>query len=651
MSTQELVFTSNRLPLENLLGVILNAEASDPSSTFSLVTLKCRQIIFEFAGQIAASPLVDSNSILMIGHPDLLRSDKFKGFLSKLKLSIYFSQQASSGQIVECLSYTLASRLAPAWNRVGEWLLSGRQFLQASNAIKAVQMKVHFANGRVEVVLKAALVKFPLLKPEDVGVSHEQVEAFLGSESRSALTEQNFGYQNVIVLPRLSRAKLVSVTKKLPEDSKFTSWSAMKRYWKNMYGYRLGDDDEEPVVYYNVSFFNNPPMTYPELTVRKFAPRPIPRTDPEPIVRAFIQDLLVTNRTVCGFAFSLTRPINISNNNFNFTSGTEKPMLKYGFHNQTVPYRNVDQSATYHQPSWTKNEAPASNNNHIAFDGVNEGANGVIDLETVIDCEGDKQIKDVNNENKDESDNGANNNIGVKNNEAKRDPLSKPKIKPTFLARMLSSRTTFAENKKTEQNSTIKPSFSRPKSNILQDVTNRSADISKRPINSLLDSNERSEAKLMKLVRPVTMSKPCFNPKTVTAPKLVTSLKPTASLNHPLPSSSKNTPIQPNSHRMLAPMKKSVPFSSREFKKPLGPTGIQASAPLSAVKKKPTIANVNIDELVHSRRLSEVSKLNVATLLDYCRNSGIKQAKAKSKKDELLRLIYLKHNVISANEQ
>ena len=80
MATQQLVFTSNRLPVESLLSVILTAEPSDPSSAFSSVTLKCRHLIFEFSGKVAASPLVDSNGILLVGHPDLLGSDKFKGW-------------------------------------------------------------------------------------------------------------------------------------------------------------------------------------------------------------------------------------------------------------------------------------------------------------------------------------------------------------------------------------------------------------------------------------------------------------------------------------------------------------------------------------------------------------------------------------------
>ena len=44
--------------------------------------------------------------------------------------------------------------------------------------------------------------------------------------------------------------KLISVTKQ------FSQCSAMKRHWKNMYGYRLdGEEDLEPLVFNNVSFW------------------------------------------------------------------------------------------------------------------------------------------------------------------------------------------------------------------------------------------------------------------------------------------------------------------------------------------------------------------------------------------------------------
>ena len=43
--------------------------------------------------------------------------------------------------------------------------------------------------------------------------------------------------------------KLISIAKELPLGSKFKQWSAMNRYWKNMYEYRLDE------VFYDISFW------------------------------------------------------------------------------------------------------------------------------------------------------------------------------------------------------------------------------------------------------------------------------------------------------------------------------------------------------------------------------------------------------------
>ena len=83
----------------------------------------------------------------------------------------------------------------------------------------------------------------------------------------------------------------------------------LKRYWKNMYGYRLTKDDtEEPEFYVNVVFGGNYTtfdssqnnnnsvssrhiFCYPHWCVRGFQPFPHQRVDPEPIVEQFMQDI------------------------------------------------------------------------------------------------------------------------------------------------------------------------------------------------------------------------------------------------------------------------------------------------------------------------------------------------------------------------
>merc|ERR1719429_863428 len=85
--------------------------------------------------------------------------------LVNTKLGLVLEKQVSTTPALmrDSVSYTLQARLAPAWNKVGDWLLQGRQFLHASNPIEAVEMKVHVADDCVEIALKATVVMFPLM--------------------------------------------------------------------------------------------------------------------------------------------------------------------------------------------------------------------------------------------------------------------------------------------------------------------------------------------------------------------------------------------------------------------------------------------------------------------------------------------------------
>ena len=87
-----------------------------------------------------------------------------------------------------------------------------------------------------------------------MGIGPDLLETFIQADDTFVLTEKDFGKRTLHVLPKLSRAKLVSISKRIPPSSKarINTWNLMKSYWKNMYGYRLGvDETDEPKVYYN----------------------------------------------------------------------------------------------------------------------------------------------------------------------------------------------------------------------------------------------------------------------------------------------------------------------------------------------------------------------------------------------------------------
>ena len=234
---------------------------------FHALVERCRYVLFTFPGELLVSP--QSDHFLLLCDPAFPQTEQFQQLAGKISVVEGWSCPVTSLLMAECLSYTLTARLAPEWNRVGGWLLQGKKFLHHAQPLNAVKMKVNVANEVVEVCVKATKVSFPLINPEDLGIGEDLLETFIEADDSFVLTERDFGKRTLHVLPKLSRAKLVSISKRIPPCSKarVNSWPLMKSYWKNMYGYRLGlDETDEPKVYYNVTFWNGLTLSYPEWT-------------------------------------------------------------------------------------------------------------------------------------------------------------------------------------------------------------------------------------------------------------------------------------------------------------------------------------------------------------------------------------------------
>ena len=325
---------------------------------FHVLVERCRYVLFTFAGEVLVSP--QSDHFLLICDPALPESAKFQQTAEKICVVEAWSSPVTSQLLAERLTYTLSARLAPEWNKVGGWLLQGRKFLHHAQPLQAVNMRVNVAQERLEVCVKATRVSFPLIRPEDLGIGQDLLETFLEADDTFVLTEKDFGRRTLHVLPRLSRAKLVSISKRIPPSSKarINNWNLMKSYWKNMYGYRLGvDETDEPKVYYNVSFWNGLTLTYPEWTVRLTEPRPVPRTDPQPILDNFIKDLLAFNKVVLGRQFGL-EPVPLVPQVTGVTPsyGQEEAVAlcsQPGWPAPTVPYRREElPGETLHSKVW-----------------------------------------------------------------------------------------------------------------------------------------------------------------------------------------------------------------------------------------------------------------------------------------------------------
>ena len=89
-----------------------------------------------------------------------------------------------------------------------------------------------------------------------------------------------------------------------------------------------------------VSFWNGLILTYPEWTVRLADPRPVPGTDPQPILDNFIKDLLTFNNIVLGLQFCLVPVEPLVTPSYGQEEEEEPPA-------PTVPYRKEQQKPEF----------------------------------------------------------------------------------------------------------------------------------------------------------------------------------------------------------------------------------------------------------------------------------------------------------------
>ena len=316
--------------------------ASSADELYHVVLERSRMVLFECSDHVLVSP--QSDHFLLICDPAYPEADQFKQMARKISVVEAWSSPVTSQVLAECLTYSFSAMLAPEWNWVGGWLLEGSKFLHQAEPLDAVRMRINVANERVEVSVKATKVDFPLISPEDLGVGEDLLERFLQADPGSVLTQRDLGERTLHVLPRLNRAKLMSISKVIPPcpQARLTSWASMKRFWQNLHGYRLGvEETDEPQVFYNLEFWNGLTFTYPEWTVRLSDPRPVPGTDPQPILDHFMKDLLTFNKIVLGLQFCLVPVEPLVTPSYGQEEEEEPPA-------PTVPYRKEQQEPEFH---------------------------------------------------------------------------------------------------------------------------------------------------------------------------------------------------------------------------------------------------------------------------------------------------------------
>ncbi|CAN7983576.1 unnamed protein product, partial [Ixodes hexagonus] len=203
-----------------------------------------------------------------------------------------------------CLRYTMLAKMAPLWNKVGQYLCQGRDFLLSTGIIPAIEWQILVTEAETEVTLAAGGVKLKLMTLTDIWDIRS-----LNAELMERLRCGEVEVEPVpcFVLPSMKTGSIVSVSFKGFAGCPYSSYDNLRKFWKNTYGYRIPEEARQTMIYVRVQFgaSSDCRYTYPILCVRSQQPVVVPRVNPYPILGGFLRGFEARMREVCGEGLSL----------------------------------------------------------------------------------------------------------------------------------------------------------------------------------------------------------------------------------------------------------------------------------------------------------------------------------------------------------
>ncbi|XP_062335158.1 uncharacterized protein C18orf63-like [Osmerus eperlanus] len=300
---QALFFVS--LPdLRKLCSVILTVPVEDVEELRNTQVKTCRELLLLYS-EILASPVLDSyGEILVVMAISFYKREVLQTYVQRHNLQMGLPQRVHPSILQVGLSYSLPARLAPDWNKAGQYLLAGRDFLSESGRLNAIVMELNTNESQLCVSVEANTVRLPPARLEDFDLPPLVLRNFLSQHDSVVQTPNNWCY----ILPSMKKGQIVRISRQLPRDCPFQSYADLHNHWSSLYGYRLPQLPEQDVVYCSVYFklVGQRLFTYPLSCIRSGLVQRCPRTDLQRALGTFSSDLRDKLHSVCGFSARMT---------------------------------------------------------------------------------------------------------------------------------------------------------------------------------------------------------------------------------------------------------------------------------------------------------------------------------------------------------
>ncbi|KAL9974439.1 hypothetical protein ACROYT_G011469 [Oculina patagonica] len=269
--------------LEELVAAKATIQMNKDDEIGAIQPMCCRELIFT-EPKVLVSPLLEERNQLFLITPKLtFQSSQFQELLQKLKIQSTEPMDLTKRLFQFCFSFTMKQKLAPLWNKAGEFL------------VQALEVTI---SDKICIGLQACSLKSTPCKPEHFTASTRALQEF-NTNSEAMISDAAISDDLCFVLPSLKKGRIFSITHQLPEDCPFASYEELRKHWKLMSSnWNYGRDR----CIYNESLLQR----YPASCIRSSQVLVSPRCDHQLIFSSFLRDLSCRMPAVCGTPLTLT---------------------------------------------------------------------------------------------------------------------------------------------------------------------------------------------------------------------------------------------------------------------------------------------------------------------------------------------------------
>ncbi|KAB5587168.1 hypothetical protein PHYPO_G00009790 [Pangasianodon hypophthalmus] len=212
----------------------------------------CRELLHLHSDLIASPVLGSYGGIRVIMAITFFKRGIIQAYAQSHSLQIGSPQRVLPSILQMCLSYSLTARLSPNWNRAGQYLIAGKDFLSDASKRIAVVMELSVNETELCVSMEASTIRLPPVTLKDFDLPALVMERFLNNRETvlHTKTPNNWCY----ILPSMKKGQVISISRTLPPECPFQTYAELQNHWNSMYGYYLPPLNEDEVVYCSMYF-------------------------------------------------------------------------------------------------------------------------------------------------------------------------------------------------------------------------------------------------------------------------------------------------------------------------------------------------------------------------------------------------------------